>query len=542
MQKLKIIFTVVVLAIFVFAMVGLFSDVLVPPAPTPTGPPPVDLMEGAVLFEENYPPVKYYTWTVNGQDVTGIPQYPGLIELLVDHGTPRLTVWNLVSIVGGQLVYEIPRCGIYWLRVQENLEGEVIDQLFLENFVVDAYPLFPLALAQPTPTRVDVGFSAGRNSLIRGNIDSQIVVIDAFSRNHNPDIDVNGSDHGQVVSQISSACSSTASKTEVDVFVEPPGVPGQVVSEWIGPSIISAARGAYAQNRVTAINVSINAGYLLTAGNHRGASDPRAVLQEQNQFRFLERIFHQMEAMSDAQLDKVLVTISSGNHGLSLTDTLRDLRLRYPRAWDHVILAGGLDRNNRRNPNYNDSENPDDILYAQVPENLDGTSFTAPQFTCLAAAVAARRPDLTGAQIKRAIVEASPFINIYRVMPTVDAVVAKADELFRGATPTTTTPTTTTLGPGTSRYDGTYAATVTTKTPIGTTTGQGTFTVVNGRVSDPGGTFTGTVDANGNFTGTTIVSPGSPKMAMSGKFSLTGNFTLSGSSGNTSQTIVAHKT
>ena len=96
-------------------------------------------------------------------------------------------------------------------------------------------------------------------------------------------------------------------------------------------------------------------------------------------------------------------------------------------------------------------------------------------------------------------------------------------------------------GPSSSGYDGTYAATVTTVTPIGTTTLSGTFTVANGRVSDPGGTFTGTVDANGNFTGTTIVSPGSPKMAVTGRFSLSGNFTLRGSSGNTSQTIVAHK-
>ncbi|MFH1821856.1 MAG: zinc ribbon domain-containing protein [Methanobacteriota archaeon] len=96
-------------------------------------------------------------------------------------------------------------------------------------------------------------------------------------------------------------------------------------------------------------------------------------------------------------------------------------------------------------------------------------------------------------------------------------------------------------GGGGLSFDGTYAATVTTNTPIGITTLQGTFTVVNGWVSDPSGVFTGTVDADGYFTGTTIVSPGSPPIAISGWFSNTGTFTLSGGSGNASQTIVAYR-
>jgi hypothetical protein len=97
------------------------------------------------------------------------------------------------------------------------------------------------------------------------------------------------------------------------------------------------------------------------------------------------------------------------------------------------------------------------------------------------------------------------------------------------------------LGGGGGTFDGTYYATVTTVTPIGTTSGSGTFTVTNGYVSDPGGTFTGNVDSDGYFVGTTIVSPGSPPMEMTGTFSLTETFTIHGSSGNVSQTIVAHK-
>jgi hypothetical protein len=90
-------------------------------------------------------------------------------------------------------------------------------------------------------------------------------------------------------------------------------------------------------------------------------------------------------------------------------------------------------------------------------------------------------------------------------------------------------------------FEGTYNAVVTTVTPAGTTSGPGTFMVTNGYVSDPGGTFTGTIDANGNFTGTTIVSQGGLPITMTGTFSLNGSFTIYGHSGTVSQTVVAHK-
>jgi len=97
-------------------------------------------------------------------------------------------------------------------------------------------------------------------------------------------------------------------------------------------------------------------------------------------------------------------------------------------------------------------------------------------------------------------------------------------------------------GGGGSSFDGTYAGTTTTTAPgMDTTYNPGTFTVVDGYVSDPYGNFTGNVDADGYFTGTTVISLGSPPMTMTGQFSTTGNFTLHGSYGNTSQTVVAHK-
>ena len=89
-------------------------------------------------------------------------------------------------------------------------------------------------------------------------------------------------------------------------------------------------------------------------------------------------------------------------------------------------------------------------------------------------------------------------------------------------------------------FDGIYDVTVTTVTPIGTTVLQGTITVTNGIVSE-GGTLTGTVDANGNFTGTSVICTGCQPMAMNGTFSSGGNVSITSGSGTTSQTIVGQK-
>jgi hypothetical protein len=87
-------------------------------------------------------------------------------------------------------------------------------------------------------------------------------------------------------------------------------------------------------------------------------------------------------------------------------------------------------------------------------------------------------------------------------------------------------------------YDGTYECSGTTVTPAGTTSGTGTFACSNGSCADSTGAFTGTVDANGSFSGTDVVCQGCNPLPMSGQFSLTEPFTLSGSSGSVSATFV----
>lgn len=90
--------------------------------------------------------------------------------------------------------------------------------------------------------------------------------------------------------------------------------------------------------------------------------------------------------------------------------------------------------------------------------------------------------------------------------------------------------------------DGAYTASITTVTPAGTTARRGSFTVSGGTVSDPDGTFIGTIDAAGAFTGTSTVCQACAPLPITGRFTTDGEFTLSGSSGSVSQTIVARRT
>lgn len=88
-------------------------------------------------------------------------------------------------------------------------------------------------------------------------------------------------------------------------------------------------------------------------------------------------------------------------------------------------------------------------------------------------------------------------------------------------------------------FDGSYAATIGTTTPAGTVVGAATFTVTDGKVANALASFTGTVAADGAFTGTSIPCQGCRGVPITGTFSRTANFTLSGTSGGVSQTIIA---
>jgi hypothetical protein len=247
-----------------------------------------------------------------------------------------------------------------------------------------------------------------------------------------------------------------------------------------------AAIDAVNGDRVTAINISMQNAPNLPDGVDRHGSNLSNVIRARDaEGKFLEEILHGMETMGQPYLDHVLVTIAAGNYGLDLTEQLNDLKERYPNAWDHVVIAGGLDSNNERIRDFNTSENPDDVIYAQMPQGLYGTSFAAPQLTCLATALAAARPDLNSWQLKKAILESAPVISTYRTKPTLAAALAKANELFPPNAPTPDIVGT---------WSGPYTATVTESNGL-TYNDGGTLTWTITSVSD--NYFSGTISLDG---------------------------------------------
>jgi hypothetical protein len=96
-------------------------------------------------------------------------------------------------------------------------------------------------------------------------------------------------------------------------------------------------------------------------------------------------------------------------------------------------------------------------------------------------------------------------------------------------------------GGGGGGWDGGYTCVVDTVTPAGPTSGTGTFACSSGSCADPGGTFTGTVDANGRFVGNSTVCQGCNPLAITGMFHASERFVLMGSSGSVSQTMDCRK-
>jgi hypothetical protein len=76
---------------------------------------------------------------------------------------------------------------------------------------------------------------------------------------------------------------------------------------------------------------------------------------------------------------------------------------------------------------------------------------------------------------------------------------------------------------------------------MGTASGQGSFTCLSGSCSNGNGMFSGTVQANGDFTGTTHVTE-VDAYPVTGTFSTSGTFRLqAGGGGSVSQTLDCRK-
>ena len=400
-------------------------------------------IDRVVLYESDYPAITKITYVnKDGVTITDADAYAGLVVLLVKKDIDRTTVAAAVSSHAGELVMGVPICGIYWARVAEGGEAGFISSMLSESFVKDVFPCFPVEFAQEGTAYVDAEQPSGWfwDAYDSGALDSDVVIIDAWTNDGFSGAGAgNGQDHGAAVSDISTSCSGSAgaSKSEVDVYNQPQGTgEGYINSSSIVPAIALAMINATDADRVTAINLSIGYKGGLNDGIDRHGSDsPEVANIQEGELRFLEQILHGMETMGQPYLDHVLISIAAGNMGVDLTKQLGVLKDKYPSAWGHVIIAGGLDGNNERIRGFNTSENPDDIIYAQMPSGLNGTSFAAPQFTCLATALAAERPDLTSWEIKEAILEAAPVISTYRTKPTLAAALAKANELFPEGAP-----------------------------------------------------------------------------------------------------------
>ncbi|MEM3421111.1 MAG: zinc-ribbon domain-containing protein [Candidatus Hadarchaeum sp.] len=385
---------------------------------------------GIIPYDGGYPTVAWITYVTKDGTTTSMEAYSGLVVILAEKGTTAAVVSAEVGSLGGELVLEVPICGYYWARVAAGKEADFISRLRGKSWVADAFPCVPIDLAQGGTVYVDAEQTSGWfwDAYDSNALDSNQVIIDAWSND-------GYTTHGTDVSQISSSCTSsaTASKSEVDIYYQPNGTgQGYINSGSIIPAIALAMINANDADRVTAINLSIGYKDGFNDGVDRhGLDNPDVATIQEGEYQFLAEILHGMETMGQPYLDHVLISIAAGNMGVDLTKKLQLLQELYPNAWGHVIIAGGLDADGNRIRTFNDSDNPDDIIYAKMPGGLWGTSFTAPQLTCLATALAAARPDLSSWQIKKAILEAAlPSFEGYRVMPSLAETMKKAEELF----------------------------------------------------------------------------------------------------------------
>jgi hypothetical protein len=375
------------------------------------GPGP-DLLAEAKFFDGRLPGPTAVTYTSESGEQVTVQAYPGMLVVLA---ASSATIDDIEAIAGGVMgdtVMALPAHSIYWLRVQSGDEGSAIDSLRASSVVDDAFPLVPIhgLLIDPIDTCGGVPMApAGAGA----------IVIDTWG--------AGSDDHGVAVAGEAEACGTIS--TNYNVRCD-----GQNSMDRLHGALARALEAAHSAGHVVPINLSLGANTAFNDCVERsGCQDADCRGSKEAALGFWKTLFKQLHETlrkDSRALDRVVITIAASNEGLEITEELRTLREEHPEVWQRVVFVSTIGNGGMR---CNSSLNEDDIVYVDATS----TSLATPLATCLIAEVAQRRPDLTGAQIKEAILDAAPLVGVRRALPTAEQVleVAPMPEPITTATP-----------------------------------------------------------------------------------------------------------
>ena len=293
--------------------------------------------------------VKYVT--KEGQEAS-VPTYAGQIEILTSAETDPEKVKEFILGRGGKIIAQAPVVGIYIAEVPAGKEAELIEALLKEDWIIDAYPHIPLE-KNGAEYIFDFWTEPSRE------------------RSHGAAVCYYASGQNECTKEILDKCfeNKNCQETEQPIFYQ----------------IIREIKAKESEPFIT-VNLSLGP----KAKDEKNKPLPAGAVQAMYKAYFAMLI--QILGHDDLEsIKKTIIVNSAGNAGVDLTQIFQSLSPR--KGFSRLVVVGAVTPAGKISSYTNYSNGERDIMYSVGGEKAipmagknvawTGTSFSAPQITCL---------------------------------------------------------------------------------------------------------------------------------------------------------------
>lgn len=311
-----------------------------------------DILEGAFLAADVELKEESINYTTQEGVRVTVPAFAGQVEIFTAAETSPDDIKGFVSGHGGKIIAQAPTVGIYIAEVSVGKEAGLIEALLKEDWVIDAHPYIPLDKNQAE------------------------YILDFWkepSRERS---------HGAAVCYYVIGQAECAKEILDRCF----GNRGCQEAEW--PMFYQIIREIKAQEKAPFIIFNLSLGPKTDDKNGKPISAAAVEAAHQAYFGMLLQILGHDDL---AGVEKTVIVNSAGNDGADLTSVFRSLSSS--KGFSRLVVVGAVTPAGKISPYTNYSRGERDIMYSVGGEKAipmagkyltwTGTSFAAPQITCL---------------------------------------------------------------------------------------------------------------------------------------------------------------
>mgnify|MGYP001567577750 FL=1 len=353
--------------------------------------------------DENLPipvPLKDIPYTTkSGEELVAKSAFTGYVYVLTEDDKEEDAIKYFESN-GGKVDSSIPDAGIYLVAVKEGTEGEFLSEAYKQEWVIDGMPVSP-----PSKGTISVHDFFSGNPVFTGNpkVDCDIL-------------------HGNIVEIIASRFQASIERDELPLEIEEDPKFTVKMIKRIRERIIKANKDC--ENIVFSLSLQSFDSAWMESKQHSDCQEIDCQDVRNSQKIFYTMFLKMMNGLykkNPTLLDNAIVVIIAGNAGVDIDKPISEVRNKYPEAFNHMLIVGGLywgdeeeiilSFNHLRNNTLPGNSLHPSMVYAVANEvpvfdknkqsmvECEGTSFAAPQVAAAVDYIWRKTPELTASQV-----------------------------------------------------------------------------------------------------------------------------------------------